>query len=330
MTTACIVGFGRMGQVHLTGATKLGVEVVAVVDQSVGSLRETYPHVDFFSSVQESPSVDLTIVSTTTNARNGVVTDLLKSSSSFVLLEKPIASSVIGLQSLIDQTNSSKIKFAVNHQMRFMPHSQWLKENFENESFGPLGEINVVGSNFGLAMNGSHFIEFFRWLLGDSIMSVSADLSLQKNRNPRGAGFRDYEGLITAKTHTGIDIRLSLREKHGHGIYTIYSFRNAKVMVNELTGLINVDSRKAVDFSQPTTRYGLPGSLFAISKPLPSLEDLSCSLLSNLLAAKEVPALHDGAYALQVIFSAILSSQRASSWIPVSEWYQLEGDQLFA
>jgi predicted dehydrogenase len=330
MITCTVVGFGRMGKIHFKAAQDLGISVTSIIDPNLNASNDIDSKTLIMKSIHDCPATDLFIVSTTTNVRIGLLEQIFEKKPKYILLEKPIGSSVQSIKMLLKKNRSNKINFAVNHQMRYFLHGDYLKQVLQDKRFGELVDINLIGSNFGLAMNGSHFIEFFKWLLDEEIVSVSSKLGFQKSLNPRGSQFKDYCGELRAVTYSNLPIYISFPESAGHGILTIYNFNFAKIIVDELTGSIQVKTRSSADFDLPTTRYGLKSSQLNYEFPIPSLEALSRDLIRNLINEGPVPSLEDGVYTLKVIFSAILSSKNSQAWTKVSQWDTESEEQFFA
>lgn len=330
MITCSVVGFGRMGKIHFKAAQDLGISITSIIDPNFEASDGIDSKTLIMKSIHNCPATEFFIVSATTNVRVGLLEQIIEKKPKYILLEKPIGSSVQSIKRLLKKNRFSKINFAVNHQMRYFPHSDYLKQVLQDKRFGDLVDIHLIGSNFGLAMNGSHFIEFFKWLLDEEIVSVSAKLSLQKSINPRGSQFKDYFGDLRAITYSNLPIYISFPESAGHGIITIYNFNFAKIIVDELTGSIQVKTRSPTDFSLPTTRYGLKSTQMNHEFPIPSLEALSRVLIRNLINGAPVPRLEDGVYTLKVIFSAILSSKNSQAWTKVSQWDSESEEQFFA
>ena len=330
MITCTVVGFGRMGKIHFKAAQDLGISVTSIIDPNLNASNDIDSKTLIMKSLHDCPATDLFIVSTTTNVRIGLLEQIFEKKPKYILLEKPIGSSVQSIKMLLKKNRSNKINFAVNHQMRYFLHGDYLKQVLQDKRFGELVDINLIGSNFGLAMNGSHFIEFFKWLLDEEIVSVSSKLGFQKSLNPRGSQFKDYCGELRAVTYSNLPIYISFPESAGHGILTIYNFNFAKIIVDELTGSMQVKTRSSADFDLPTTRYGLKSSQLNYEFPIPSLEALSRDLIRNLINEGPVPSLEDGVYTLKVIFSAILSSKNSQAWTKVSQWDTESEEQFFA
>ena len=49
----------------------------------------------------------------------------------------------------------------INHQMRYLPQYQIPKKLVNSESCNGLKSMHISAGNFGLAMNGTHYLEAF-------------------------------------------------------------------------------------------------------------------------------------------------------------------------
>ncbi len=61
----------------------------------------------------------------------------------------------------------------------------------------------MVAGNFGMAMNGSHYFEMFRYLADETPDSVAAWFSGDTVANPRGPQFVDRAGAVRLTTAKG-------------------------------------------------------------------------------------------------------------------------------
>ena len=90
--------------------------------------------------------------------------------------------------------------------MRFMEQYTKAKEIVEDASFGGLASATVVAGNFGIAMNGSHYFEMFRYLADEMPAKVAAWFSSETVANPRGAQFEDRAGSVRITTGEGASL----------------------------------------------------------------------------------------------------------------------------
>src|SRR5690606_13726782 len=127
---------------------------------------------------------------------------------------KPMAQSLAQCDAMIDACDKAGAKLAVNHQMRFMDQYTLAKKHLGSENFGGLSSMTVVAGCFGLAMNGTHYIEAFRYLSDDAPQSVQAWFAGDDLPNPRGPDFRDKAGAIRVETTGGKRLYIEASNDH--------------------------------------------------------------------------------------------------------------------
>jgi hypothetical protein len=175
-----------------------------------------------------------------------------------ILCEKPMATSLADAQRMIDTCAKSGTNLAINHQMRFMDQYTLPKAMLDSEQFGGVTSIHVSAGNFGLAMNGSHYFEMFRYIAGEPAAEVQAWFSADKVPNPRGPQFEDRAGSVRLVTASGVRFTLDASSDQGHGVRVSYTARHGQIFVDELGGKMNWTVRQAEHREMPTTRYGMP------------------------------------------------------------------------
>lgn len=201
MKTA-IIGLGRMGQRHLQIAHALNLHLVGVCDtqpQSLEAVGKDYGLAGelLFQDAEKMLSNTrpaCVIVATTAPTHCFYTCMAAEAGAKFVLCEKPMACSLRDCDRMIEACQSNGTRLSINHQMRFMEQYTEPKRLIESEAFGGLSSVNVVAGNFGLAMNGSHYFEMFRYMSGEQPVEVTAWLSTEKLSNPRGKQFEDRAG----------------------------------------------------------------------------------------------------------------------------------------
>src|SRR5205814_558743 len=102
-----------------------------------------------------------------------------------ILCEKPMACSIAECEKMIGACRGSGVKLAVNHPMRYMASYMEPKRIVQSEEFGGLISMTVIGGNFGMAMNGTHFFEGFRYLADEEPDEITAWLDSDLVANPR-------------------------------------------------------------------------------------------------------------------------------------------------
>ncbi len=255
-----------MGRRHLQVAKNLGFGIAGIYDplpESVDlALKEHgLPASVVFDSPQrmlESVRPDALVVASTAPSHCEYVCMAAAAEVRHVLCEKPMAVSVVECDRMIVACAASGTSLAVNHQMQFMEQYTLVKELASSPAFGGLRSVTVAASNFGLAMNGAHYFEMFRYLTGEEIETVSFWADVEKVPNPRGAQYEDRSGQLRAVTPSGVRLYMEIGGDQGHGIQVVYGCRYGQIFVDELSGFVRHIHRKAEFTNLPTTRYGMP------------------------------------------------------------------------
>ena len=117
-----VAGAGHLGRYHAQKAAKLSeTELVGILDldsQKAQALAGEMgvPEINDFQNVE----AEAVVVSTTTSAHAEVATAAMRAGL-HVLVEKPIASSVVQAQAIIDCAQANSRVLAVGHSERFNP-----------------------------------------------------------------------------------------------------------------------------------------------------------------------------------------------------------------
>ena len=163
------------------------------------------------------------VVATTAPSHADFVCLAAKNGAKAILCEKPMAVSLADCDRMIEACAASGTRLAINHQMRFMEQYTKAKEIVEGASFGGLASATVVAGNFGIAMNGSHYFEMFRYLTDEMPVQVAAWFSADTVANPRGVQFEDRAGNVRITTAKGRRFYLDASTDQGHGMHVTYA-----------------------------------------------------------------------------------------------------------
>lgn len=309
-----------MGMRHVTVAQQLGLDLVGLCDAAEATrsaAAETLrldPSV-FFSDAQSmlaraKPAV--VVIATTAPSHEPLVTLAAQAGATHILCEKPLATSLRACDAMIEACARSGAKLAVNHQMRFMEQYTRPKELVNTPAFGGLAGVQVMAGNFGIAMNGTHYFEMFRYLTDEAPVRVSAWFSSERVPNPRGAQFEDAAGCIRLETASGKRFYMDCSADQGHGMFVVYSGRNGRLAVDELTGDMTLIQREAEHRSLPTTRYGMPFETERLTVTPADAVAPTKSVLEALLAGKDYPTGEDGRLAMEVLVASHVSAREGS------------------
>lgn len=261
-----VIGLGRMGRRHVQVVRALGMQVVGLCDQAEQSIDTTCKELDLTDvqrftdggAMLRAVRPAAVVVATTAPSHCELVSEAARNGARYILCEKPLATSLRQARQMLDVCAASGAVLAVNHQMRFMAQYTEVKAVVESEQLGGLVSILVCGSNFGLAMNGSHYFEMFRYMTGTSVRQVEAWLDEDRVPNPRGAQFEDRAGRVRATNDSGVSMYLDCSARAGHGLQVVYICRFGQVFVDELSGFMRISRREDAYRDLPTTRYGMP------------------------------------------------------------------------
>jgi predicted dehydrogenase len=179
---AALIGLGRMGLRHLDNLLALKLDVVGVSDpfdtarlaaQSTAQLSDDCLFADAAEMLMHAKP-EVLIIATTAPVHAKLTCLAAENGVKAILCEKPMATSLADAQRMIDTCAKSGTNLAINHQMRFMDQYTLPKAMLDSEQFGGVTSIHVSAGNFGLAMNGSHYFEMFRYIAGEPAAEVQA------------------------------------------------------------------------------------------------------------------------------------------------------------
>ncbi len=266
----------------------------------------------------EKTRPELLVVATTAPSHADFVCLGAKNGAKAILCEKPMAVSLAECDRMIEACASAGTRLAVNHQMRFMEQYTKAKQIVEDASFGGLASATVIAGNFGIAMNGSHYFEMFRYLTDEMPAQVSAWFSAETVANPRGVQFEDRAGSVRITTAKGRRFYLDASTDQGHGMHVTYAGPHGRLDVDELAGKAQLVVRKAEHRDVPTTRYGMPHDEHAIAITPANSTTPTRAVLEALLAGKNYPDGAVGRMAVEVLAAAYMSNEQGGKTIELA------------
>jgi myo-inositol 2-dehydrogenase / D-chiro-inositol 1-dehydrogenase len=313
----CVIGVGRMGRRHIAAARGAGFELAGVFDQSAEALATTMAECGVekgmaFSNAGQmlaATDPDAVVVATTAPSHCEFVCASAVAGVRYILCEKPMASSLEECDRMIAACRATGAKLAVNHQMRFMEQYTDIKALIGTPEFGGLRSMVVTASNFGLAMNGSHYFEAFRYLTDEALAEISCWFDPNNVPNPRGPQYIDRSGQLRAVTASGVRLIMELGADLGHGIEVIYGCRNGQILVDELAGFVRTIHRQAEYRELPTTRYGMPATELQRKIAQADVIQPTEDLWRAMLADSSYPGGDSGRHAVAALVAANLSGE---------------------
>jgi predicted dehydrogenase len=334
---AALIGLGRMGLRHLQVLRELGLDVVGASDAQEAARGKA--RVDFdlapaalFANAEDMIGrfkPELVVVATTAPSHAALVCAAAGAGARAVLCEKPMAVSLAQCDAMIDACKASGTRLAINHQMRFMEQYTVPKALVREVSFGGLASISIVAGNIGIANNGSHYFEMFRYMTDETPATVAAWFSADRVPNPRGPQFDDRGGAVRLTTNSGKRFYMDAGTDQGHGMQVTYAGRNGRLEIDELAGRGRLVVRKAENSAAPTTRYGMPWDERELAVAPADAVAPTRAVLSALLAGKDYPDGAVGRMAVEVLVAAYLSHEQGGVMIDLAKT-NLPRERMFA
>jgi predicted dehydrogenase len=330
-----IIGAGRMGRRHIHAAKKLGLDLVGVVDVSPASLEEARKEhglneillFDEPEKLYAQVVPECLIIATTADSHCALTCVAAERGVKYILVEKPLAVSLAETDRMIRICAKYGALLSVNHQMRFMDQYSRPKALLNSDAYGGFKSMTVVGGNFGMSMNGTHYIEAFRYMADEDPAEVAAWFSPDVVANPRGSQFQDRAGSIRVVTASGKRLYMEIGSDQGHGLQVTYAGRNGMITINELTGDVTTSLRESQFRDLPTTRYGMPAEIGREAIAPAEVIDATARVLDALIKDENrVTALH-GMMAVGVLVAAYSSAENGS--VPVRLDGQLDRSRVF-
>lgn len=318
---AVIIGAGRMGRRHVQAVRGVGLELSAMADTSREALAQVRIDCGLSDEILYEDAdrmlrevrPDCVVIATTAPSHCEYTRLAVGAGARFILCEKPMAISLAQCDDMIKLCRDHAVALAINHQMRFMEQYTRPKQLLDSEALGGLRSISVVAGNFGMAMNGTHYFEMFRYMTGAPTVEVRAWFSAEKVPNPRGPQFEDCAGVVRAVTAEGKRFYMDASFDQGHGMQVIYAARNGVIWVDELAGRMRMVVRKAEHRGLPTTRYGMPWEEESIVIAPADAIKPSEAVLRALIAGKDFPSGEEGRLALAVLVAAHASHEHGGA-----------------
>lgn len=318
MIKVAVIGVGRMGRRHVQVVQDLGFSLVGICDQSHEALKlcqqenNVSPdrHYTNVEKMLRNTHPDCVIVATTAPSHCEYTCLAAESGAHYILCEKPMAISLEQCDRMIETCKQHDTLLAINHQMRFMEQYTEPKKIINSDKFGGLCSIMVVAGNMGLAMNGIHIFELFRFITDETPKEVTAWFSEEKVPNPRGPQFEDVAGSVRITTAQGKRLYMEAGADLGHGMKVIYSGRYGQLIVDQLKGKMSLSVRKDDDRNLPTTRSGTPSVDTEINiHPVDTIIPTK-SVLDALIHETNYPTGEDGRLAVSTLVAAYCSNEQ--------------------
>lgn len=184
---AAIIGCGRIGcdcGDPALGSSRLGSHAAAyravertdlaafcdTDDVHLARAGERYAGVRLYCDHRElldHERPDIVSICTPAETHAEILRDVLEAgTTSAVLLEKPVGTSLDAARRVLDAAARSRVVVAVNYSRRFLPVYQRLVADVRAGAFGRIQHVAGLYGR-GIYNNGTHLLDLLRWLFGD-------------------------------------------------------------------------------------------------------------------------------------------------------------------
>jgi predicted dehydrogenase len=242
-----------------------------------------------------------------------------QSGAKYILCEKPMAVSLAECNRMLRTCAEHGARLAVNHPRRFMERYSEAKRLVNSAAMGGLTSITVIAGNFGMAMNGTHYIEMSHYMAEEALVEVSAWFSPEIIANPRGPQFSDRAGSLRLSTTHGKRFYMEAGADQAHGLKVIFTGRYGQIIMDELAGTLSLMARQEQYRDLPATRYGMPFTVSEQTVPPADVLAPARAILQALLTDANPPSGEDGRLALQALVAAYLSDEQGHRSVKIAE-----------
>lgn len=196
-----LIGCGRIAVNHIKAVVNNKLDLIAVcdiVDNHIDILFEKTNYnenpkryKDYKIMIDENPDIELIAIATESGVHAEIAKYCIRKKIN-VIIEKPMAMSMVDCEEIIKLSNEYNVKVSVCHQNRFNIAIQEMRKALEEGRFGKIshGSINVRwnrgkdyydqaswrgkwASDGGCLFNQCiHGIDLLRWMMGDEVLEV--------------------------------------------------------------------------------------------------------------------------------------------------------------
>ncbi len=329
-----LIGAGYIAEIaHIPAYQKAGYRLLAAADPSeerrqycrkVAGVTKLFADHRALLDLPEVEIVDITIPQSSPH-KMPVVHDAIDAGK-HILLQKPFAMNYRDAVEVVEHAQRAGVKLALNHQRRWAPAYLAVKGMIDQGRLGDLffltvderreydwpGKSYIEQERMLLLMDGTHYVDLFRWLTGCEIKQVYASISRRPGQHARG----EMVGTLL------LDFDTNLRAVY---ITSLAGYRQAEYQRFRLEGTEGVISGNYDNSWGPGEfEYSPARSESLWFRPqltgswIPDAFIGSMGDLMEAIASDREPAVSgaDNLKTLQVIFAAYRSAELARSVAP--------------
>lgn len=324
---ALIIGYGRMGRIYFEILSELGFKSIDIIEKNKLKIDNKKDFKSKKVRIYSSCNADvkkkdyfIVIVSTTTDKKFEFIEKIASKKIKYLYIEKPIACSLADCRQIEKIKKKFKLKIGVNHQSRFTQEIEDLFQMVKNYKKDELISINLIAGNIGIAMNGTHIIELFNFLIKKPIIKVSANFEKKLSSNPRGKKFKDFAGQIFCKNSDNRTLTINTSNNQSHGFNIFFNFKNGFIFLDYLSDNIYFNFRKKKYFYKKSNFYGLPSVIKRKKITTSSIKFGTKKNISKFLNDKKVSSIEDSINVVKILSAAYYSSLNKGATVEINNF----------
>jgi len=188
-----VIGCGSIGVRHIRNLKELGIGEVAACDTDANRLsivRDNLSLSEVFTDLNNAltKGFEAVLVCTPPSTHIAIATEALDHNA-HVFIEKPLSNSLDGIDAMINQASKKNLVLSVGYNFRFHPGLMIVKDYIIKKEIGSALAARAQFGQYlpdwrptqdytksyttkidlggGIILDGSHEIDYLRWLLGD-------------------------------------------------------------------------------------------------------------------------------------------------------------------
>jgi predicted dehydrogenase len=208
MSHAILIGYGSIGKRHLEELLKT-FDNIHVLDAKFTCETQmdvrAGAHIQLFSDFSQIPRghvYELAVIATWGPTHFEVAEQLIPFSPRFILLEKPVESSLQKVDALENLLNDNNIPAAVNFPHRYGTLMKEIKNILHSNVVGKICSVTLTGGAKCIATNGIHYLDFFMELFCEIPKNVFSNLT-NDPINPRSQTLSYLGGMASFEFSSG-------------------------------------------------------------------------------------------------------------------------------
>lgn len=311
-----IIGMGPMGFKHLESYSGLdGFEIVAICDinPNIKEKVDVNFYLDYREMI-EKEDLDVVSVVTTGPFHAEIVVECAKKKIPYILCEKPIATSIVDAEKMIQTCEENGVRLAVNlTRARGYSTSIKLAKLLKEGIIGEIRHIHCVDGGGRLGAVGIHHFDLMRMYSGSEAEWVLGFIDENYSGDHKGRNIFDPGGYGFVKFKNGVRSTLELCEDIGCPEFIVITGSVGRVIIRNEDNYYKILSRSDEDKNKRLGEYDLP--LYEV--PFESEEfdvvNATRKIIKNLCSDEDlISSGRDGLAALEIALAFHLSEKNGN------------------